>query len=194
MCIQWKFLAVLLGASAAFSSHAAELAFSSASDFTEINLELKNHHGANPDAVQLDVTLSPEAQARAEKVSRKALNQTLTLFIDGQKISSATVRGVMTTSQMRISVSRETALQWVSGFLAQSAPAARWCGAAGSAATPHTQFRVPCPSTNVVSLPSLQAFHALRISQGHISCRDRLEPAEIGRVAVHCFDQYIRAH
>lgn len=124
MRIQRKIPALLLAASTTFSSQAAELAFLSASDFTEINLELKNPDGANPEYVQLQVTLTPEAQARNEKVSREAMDQTLTVSIDGQRISSATVRGVMDAPQLRISVSRETALRWLSGYLVQPVPLA----------------------------------------------------------------------
>ena len=193
MRIHWKMLALILGMGGALVSQAAELAFSSASDFTEINLELKNRYGDNPGLVQLKVTLSPEAQTRLEEVSRQAIHQQLTLFIDGQKISTATVQAVLNSPQWRISIARETALEWLSSFLVQPAPTVLWCGAVGSAAALHREFRVPCPSTHVIRLPSLQSLHALRIGQGHINCRDRLEPTEIGRIAAHCFNQHVRA-
>jgi hypothetical protein len=89
-------------------SHAAEIDFSSATDFTRMEMLLKDDEGANPDHVELEVTLSPRATERIQKVSQEAMGQPLTLSINGLPISTATVHGVMGAT-FRVSMSHTVA-------------------------------------------------------------------------------------
>jgi hypothetical protein len=89
--MQWKVAILLLLTVCAGTSHAADLDFSSAADFTRMEILLKDDQGAHPDLVQLSVTLAPEAAARAKTTSREALGQPLNLSINGQHVSTTTV-------------------------------------------------------------------------------------------------------
>ncbi|HEF4758371.1 TPA: hypothetical protein SAN82_000770 [Pseudomonas putida] len=99
---------LLLAMAAAGGSHAAEIDFSSAADFTRMEMLLKDDEGANPDFVELSVTLSPQATERVQKVSHESMGQTLTLSINGLRISTATVHSVL-GAQFRVSMSRTVA-------------------------------------------------------------------------------------
>lgn len=117
----WKVLVLLLGIGSVGASQAADLTFTSASDFTEMNLELKKPHQDSSDIVMLNVTLSPEAQGRAETISRQAMKQSLTLFINGIQISTTTVHSVL-GPRFGIAVPRPIALELIPTLLAPAKP------------------------------------------------------------------------
>jgi len=109
MSARWKLLALLLGACVAMTTHAAEINFSSDRDFAEINLNIKDQALANSEFVIISVILTPAAQQRLEAVSRNALQQDLTISLDGQPISTTTVRHVMKSPHLKLGLSREMA-------------------------------------------------------------------------------------
>ncbi|MBC3366279.1 hypothetical protein HU806_24620 [Pseudomonas sp. SWRI154] len=113
---------VALGMTAALQCLAADISFSSATDFTAMNLRLKQADDPNPNAVMLEVTLSPEAQQRMARVTRQAMHQPLRLFINGVLVSTTTVQGVMDVLGMQIAVSREVAPSLIPMLLEPSAP------------------------------------------------------------------------
>lgn len=118
----WKVFFVALGMAASLQCLAAEIAFSSASDFTAMSLELRTVDNLNPQSVGLHVTLSPDAQGRLAQVTRQALHQPLRLFINGQLISTATIQSVVEGPGLMISVPREIARKLVPTLLELSAP------------------------------------------------------------------------
>jgi hypothetical protein len=99
---------LLLAMALSAGAHAAEITFLSTTDFTRMEMLLKDDDGANPGFVQLEVTLSPEATERAQKISRESMGRPLTLLINGLPISTTTVHSVL-GSQFRIVMSQAVA-------------------------------------------------------------------------------------
>ncbi|MBV4486858.1 hypothetical protein HU727_014780 [Pseudomonas sp. SWRI153] len=106
--MQWKSAILLLALAASSVSQAAEINLSSARDFTRMEMLLKDDEGANPDHVQLSVTLTPEATERVAKISRESIGKPLTLSINGQPISTVTVHSVL-GGQWKIAMLRPVA-------------------------------------------------------------------------------------
>lgn len=104
-----KLVFVALGLMAAMQSLAADIAFTSSSDFTAINLELKRIDDHNPQSIGLNVTLSPDAQSRLEQVTRQELHQRLRMSINGVLVSTTTIQSVINGPSLLISVPREIA-------------------------------------------------------------------------------------
>lgn len=106
--MQWKTMMLLLMMAGAGVSQAAELEFTSATDFARLEILLEDHDGANPDHVELSVTLTTEAAKRAQQVSLAAMGQPLTLSINDLPVTTATVRSVL-RDRFRISIPRPVA-------------------------------------------------------------------------------------
>ncbi|SFI43163.1 hypothetical protein SAMN04515618_12359 [Collimonas sp. OK307] len=118
MRASWKILAAALCATMTTTAvNAAEIAFSSPGDFTEIGLNIKNTYSANPDVITLEVTLSQDAQQRMAAASGAALGQDLTLIINGKAVSTSRVQSVLDTPQLEISMSRQTATELLPALL-----------------------------------------------------------------------------
>lgn len=135
----WKTLAAPLCAALAIATataaHAAEIAFSSQRDFTEISLTIKDTYNANPDSVALEITLSQDAQQRMAAASGAALEQDLTVVIDGRAVSTSHVQSVVDTPQLRIAMPRQAAMELLPSLLGASA-AANPQGAPAESAAP----------------------------------------------------------
>ncbi|WP_347904500.1 hypothetical protein [Pseudomonas purpurea] len=97
---------MLLLISGAASAQAAEIDFSSATDFIRMEVLLKDTSKPNPYAMELNVTLSPEATERLQEVTRESLGQPLTLSINGRPITTAIVQSVL-GAQFRVSVPKD---------------------------------------------------------------------------------------
>ena len=108
MPMSWKWFVLSLVMLGVMPAQAAEIDFSSASDFIKMELLLKDIDRPNPDTVELSVTLSPQAAERMRKISRDSMKQPLTLLINGQRISTATVQSEL-GAQFRVSMSRAIA-------------------------------------------------------------------------------------
>ncbi len=118
MRASWKILAAALCATMTTTAvNAAEIAFSSPGDFTEIGLNIKDTYSANPDVITLEVTLSQDAQQRMAAASSAALGQDLTLIINGKAVSTSRVQSVLDTPQLAISMSRQTATELLPALL-----------------------------------------------------------------------------
>jgi hypothetical protein len=98
-----------LGMVAAMQCLAADIAFTSRSDFTAMDLELKRIDNLNPQSIGLKVTLSADAQQRLEQVTRLGMNQSLRLFINGVLVSTTKIKSVSNGPGLLISVPREIA-------------------------------------------------------------------------------------
>jgi hypothetical protein len=123
----WKTLAAPLCAALAIATataaHAAEIAFSSQRDFTEISLTIKDTYNANPDSVALEITLSQDAQQRMAAASGAALEQDLTVVIDGRAVSTSHVQSVVDTPQLRIAMPKQAVMELLPSLLGASAAA-----------------------------------------------------------------------
>ena len=117
-----KLLFLALGMAGALQCLAAEIAFSSGSDFTEMSLELRRAGDINPQSIGLQVTLSPDAQRRLAQMTREEMHQSLTLFINGLLVSTATIQSVIEGPKLAISVPREIARNLVPTLLEPSVP------------------------------------------------------------------------
>ncbi|VVQ16555.1 hypothetical protein PS914_05882 [Pseudomonas fluorescens] len=116
---------LLLGAfamTAALPCLAADIAFSSVIDFTQMSLQLRTADHANPQSIGLHVTLAPEAQRRLAQVTRQAMHQPLRLVINGVLVSTATIQAVLEGPGLMISVPRDIARDLVPTLLEPSAP------------------------------------------------------------------------
>ncbi|WP_211466371.1 hypothetical protein [Collimonas silvisoli] len=131
MHVCWKTLAAALCAgltitavnSANAAENTAEIAFSSQRDFTEISLVIRDTYNANPDSIALEVTLSQDAQQRMTAASSAALEQDLTLVIDGKAVSTSHVQNVVDTPQLRITMSKQATMELLPALLGVNAGA-----------------------------------------------------------------------
>ena len=98
----WMFL---LAMSVAMGGHAAEINLSSATDFTRMELLLKDHDSTG---LSLNVTLSSEATERMQDITRASIGQPLTLSINGWEIVTATVQSAV-GSKFTVSIPRAIA-------------------------------------------------------------------------------------
>ncbi|MDD0998950.1 hypothetical protein D3C84_594140 [compost metagenome] len=104
-----KAILVTLGMMGGLQCLAAEIAFSSATDFREISLNLKRADDPIPPAINLQVTLSPDAQRRMAQLTRENLYQPLTLFINGVHVSTSTIQAAVEGPALMIALPPETA-------------------------------------------------------------------------------------
>lgn len=104
-----RVLMAVLAMMASWQSMAAEIAFTSDTDFSEMSLELKRIDDPTPQAVRLNVTLRPDAQRRLQRVTTEGVHQPLQLSINGVQVSSATIQSVINGPGLMISVPREVA-------------------------------------------------------------------------------------
>ncbi|AMQ85986.1 hypothetical protein ACTJK3_23300 [Pseudomonas sp. 22105] len=117
-----RVLLAVLALMASFPSVAAEIAFSSAADFSEMSLELKRIDDPNPQTVELNVTLSPDAQRRLERATTEGMHKLLQVSINGIQVSSAMVGSVVRGPGLRIGVPREVARNLVPTLLEPLTP------------------------------------------------------------------------
>lgn len=96
--------AVLLIPLTTWAQQPAKIFYNSQTDFVEMSLSLKNVHNANPQSVDVDVTLSPEAKARTAAITTQAINQSLTLYLNGRQLTTATVHSPLVSGSFRFSI------------------------------------------------------------------------------------------
>lgn len=92
-----------------FSVHAAEIDFSSDSDFAAINLNIKDQGQNNSEFVELNVKLTPAALRRLTNITRSAPHGDLTISLDGNVINTVTLHGVLNSAHLRLSLTRQMA-------------------------------------------------------------------------------------
>ena len=90
----WKIGLFLLVVTGATGSHAAEINLSSATDFTRMELLLKDSDRLHS-GYEMNVTLSPEAAERMTRITHESIGQKLTLSINGWKLTTATVQSAL---------------------------------------------------------------------------------------------------
>ncbi|MBH3405531.1 hypothetical protein I5P86_10755 [Pseudomonas glycinae] len=117
-----RVLLAVLALMASLPSVAAEIAFSSAADFSEMSLKLKRIDDPNPQTVELNVTLSPDAQRRLERATTEGMHKLLQVSINGIQVSSAMVGSVVRGPGLRIGMPREVARNLVPTLLEPLTP------------------------------------------------------------------------
>lgn len=95
----------------------AEIHFSSSCDFAELTMNIIEEQGVNPDTIALNIKLRPAAGSRLQQISRSHLNQTLVMYINGTKVSAATVQAELNTGKLRVAVDKQTAQKIFIGLL-----------------------------------------------------------------------------
>lgn len=115
MSIKWGLCVLVLWASAAFSNEPARLVFSSGTDFTQISVTLKRTDNPDPAMVEVNVRLSPEAEARTRSTTLLTYQKYLTLYVDGYRLNTAQVQGQL-GGQLQILAPRALVIEWMSQF------------------------------------------------------------------------------
>ncbi|MFO2463899.1 hypothetical protein OOJ96_08735 [Pseudomonas sp. 15FMM2] len=114
---RWSFCALLLMTTAAFAGEPVRLEFSSANDFAEVSMTLKNVDNPNPGYVPVTVILSAQARARAKAITMFAFKKQVAMYVDGRFLSTATVQEVMDSGRIHFSIPADLAVQWVPLYL-----------------------------------------------------------------------------
>jgi hypothetical protein len=115
MSIKWSICVLLLWAGAALSDEPIRFVLSSASDFTDISVTLKKAENPDPAYVEVNVTLTPEAKARAKSLTLLAYKKHLTLYVDGYQLSTAMVQSEL-GGQFSFVAPRALVIEWLSQF------------------------------------------------------------------------------
>lgn len=103
------FAAMLLTLQGKASVQGAELHFDSACDFEELTMDILTGRDVNPGAVTLHIILEPTASTRMAQVTRNHMNQNLTLYINGSKINTATIRAELNTGSFQVGIDKSLA-------------------------------------------------------------------------------------
>ena len=108
MILRWLFLFYACGLSTTIFAEPALLRFNSSCDFSEISLRIDKDGPRNSETqeipIALNVTLTPDAQARATEVSGKNLKKEIALVIDGKQLHATTVQKVINTPNIQIAL------------------------------------------------------------------------------------------
>jgi len=95
-----------------------EFRFSSACDFKELTIDVRDELDDNAGYIKLNIKLQPEAITRLAQHSGKYMNQKMTLYINGVEISTATIRAVLNTANLQMVVDDQTAKKVFPSLLA----------------------------------------------------------------------------
>jgi hypothetical protein len=107
------------------ASKNAELRFDSACDFKALNLRVLEEDNVNPGSVLLDIKLQDKAVSRMAQVTRDHLHQSLNFYINGTKVSTATVQTELAMQEIQIAVDKSTAKKIFPGLMATQCKARR---------------------------------------------------------------------
>ncbi len=117
MNIRWFLFALAWMAPLAWAEPPAKLFYTSQTDFTEMTLTLKKTHALQPEFIDVDVTLTPEARARTKAVTLSAMHKPMTLYLNGRQLNTATVQGVLDGPGLRLSIPRDQLLEMMPSLL-----------------------------------------------------------------------------
>ncbi|MDY7546852.1 hypothetical protein RGU75_11495 [Glaciimonas sp. CA11.2] len=108
-CQQLKLLMLSLSAFFVISANAAEIDFSSDRDFAEINLNIRDQGQNDTEFVALSVKLTPAALHRLQDVTRDALNEDLTISLNGNVVSTVKLMAPLKTPHLKLFLTRQMA-------------------------------------------------------------------------------------
>lgn len=86
-----------------------EINFNASCDFSELAMTLREEHNVNPDIIILNIKLQPAASAHFLQLSRDHTGQKMTLYINGVKISTTTIRSELNSRTLRVAVEKKQA-------------------------------------------------------------------------------------
>jgi preprotein translocase subunit SecD len=109
---------LLLTAQSNAATQGAEIRFNSACDFKELKIRIKEEQEVNSGYVTLETQLQPEVVTRLAQLSRQHMNQNLTTYINGVKVSTATIRSELNVDGLQITVDKTTAKKIFPSLLA----------------------------------------------------------------------------
>lgn len=87
----------------------AEIRFNSSCDFKELTMNLIEEQDLNPNYITLNIKLQTAASTRLMQVTRNHMNQKLTMYINGLKINTATIRSEINSGMFIVGVDKKAA-------------------------------------------------------------------------------------
>jgi hypothetical protein len=117
MNIRWTLLALACVAPLAWAEVPAKLFYTSQTDFTDITLTLKKAQALHPEFIEVDVTLTPQAQERTKALSEAAMHKQMALYLNGRQLNTATVQGVLDGPGLRFSIPRDQLLEMMPSLI-----------------------------------------------------------------------------
>lgn len=95
----------------------AEIYFNSSCDFKELKMNFIEEQDINPNYITLNIKLQTAASTRLMQVTRNNMNQQLTMYINGIKINTATIRSELNSGMFRVGVDKKAAQELFPGLL-----------------------------------------------------------------------------
>ena len=117
MNIRWTLFALACVAPLAWAEVPAKLFYTSQTDFTDMTLTLKRAGALQPEFIEVDVTLTPEARERTKALTQAAMHKQMTLYLNGRQLNTATVHGVLYGPGLRFSIPRNQLLEMMPSLL-----------------------------------------------------------------------------
>ncbi len=117
MNIRWTLFALACVAPLAWAEVPAKLFYTSQTDFTDITLTLKKAQALHPEFIEVDVTLTPQAQERTKALSQAAMHKQMALYLNGRQLNTATVQGVLDGPSLRFSIPRDQLLEMMPSLI-----------------------------------------------------------------------------
>ncbi len=117
MNIRWALFALACVAPLAWAEVPAKLFYTSQTDFTDITLTLKKAQALHPEFIEVDVTLTPQAQERTKALSQAAMHKQMALYLNGRQLNTATVQGVLDGPGLRFSIPRDQLLEMMPSLI-----------------------------------------------------------------------------
>lgn len=117
MNIRWTLFALACVAPLAWAEVPAKLFYTSQTDFTDMTLTLKRAGALQPEFIEVDVTLTPEARERTKALTQAAMHKQMTLYLNGRQLNTATVQGVIDGPGLRFSIPRNQLLEMMPSLL-----------------------------------------------------------------------------
>lgn len=117
MTIRWGLFALAWMTPLAWAEPPAKLFYTSETDFTEMTLTLKTAHALQPESIDVQVTLTPDARARTKTLTLSAMHKQMTLYVNGRPLSTTTVQGVLNGPGLRFSIPRHQLLEMMPSLL-----------------------------------------------------------------------------
>lgn len=117
MTIRWGLFALAWLAPLAWAEAPAKLFYTSQTDFTEMSLTLKRADALQPEFIEVDVTLTPQARERTKALTQAAMHKQMTLYLNGRQLNTATVHGVLSGPGLRFSIPRDQLLEMMPSLL-----------------------------------------------------------------------------
>ncbi|KOC90819.1 hypothetical protein NG42_07060 [Winslowiella iniecta] len=100
MLLSFKSLAIQPG---------TEFHFNSSCDFKQLTINVRDEHEDNPGYIKFDIKLQSEASARLAQHTKEYINQNMTLYINGVKITTSPIRDELSTGNLRVVIDNPTA-------------------------------------------------------------------------------------